>query len=168
MKSFDSPLKFAEFLAASITKEHVALQSGLKACAKVIERTAKSEFGVYQKSVEHFPAWEELADSTKEDRVRQGFSENEPLLRTGKLRDSISHEVSGLEAVIGSDSDVMVYQEFGTEKIPPRPVLGPAAFRNKQKIQKILGNAAITGMMGGERIDASLGYDADVSDEGEG
>ena len=34
--------------------------------------------------------------------------------------------VEELEAEIGSDSQIMVYQEFGTSKMPPRPVMGPA------------------------------------------
>ncbi|MFD2271416.1 hypothetical protein ACFS07_10450 [Undibacterium arcticum] len=71
------------------------------------------------------------------------------MLRSGKLRASISHQIHGLEAVVGSDSDIMVYQELGTEHIPPRAVLGPAAIRNKELILKTLGKAAAEGLLYG-------------------
>ena len=41
--------------------------------------------------------------------VAKGFTPDDPLLRTGQLRDSISHQVQGLDAVVGSTSEVMVY-----------------------------------------------------------
>jgi hypothetical protein len=40
----------------------------------------------------------------------------------------------------------MVYQELGTDRIPPRPVLGPAAYKNKDKIERILGEAVVHAM----------------------
>ena len=58
----------------------------------------------------------------------------EPLLRTGGLRDSISTHVEGAEATVGSVSPIALYQEQGTEHIPPRPFLGPAAFEGKKPI----------------------------------
>lgn len=165
MKEFESLLEFAEFLTMRALAEYEALHHGLKAVAKHIERVAKDEFGVYQPEVGPFPEWEELADSTKEDRLRQGYDPDEPLLRTGALRDSISHEVDGLEAEIGSDSDIMVYHEFGTEKIPPRPVLGPAAYRSKKQIEALVGAAVVSGMVGQSVLPAQLGYDADIKKE---
>jgi hypothetical protein len=56
----------------------------------------------------------------------------------------------------------MAYQEFGTPTIPPRPVIGPAAFRNKAKIMKIIGASAVLGMTNGVRIHSSLGYDMEI------
>jgi phage gpG-like protein len=162
MKEFNSLAAFASHLLAVEAAEVLALHHGLKAVAKAIEATAKAEIGHYQPAVGPFQAWPELADSTKADRVRQGFSENDPLLRTGEMRDSISHEVSGLEAVIGSDSDVMVWQELGTKTIPPRPVLGPAALLNEEKIKEILGKAAARGLLGGASMPAGLGYEFDT------
>ena len=42
-----------------------------------------------------------LAESTQAERVVQGYPANEPLLRTGELRDSIEHKlVSGDEAQV--------------------------------------------------------------------
>ena len=56
-----------------------------------------------------------------------GSDHETPWLETGSLRDSISYDVQGTEAVIGSGSDVAVYQELGTPSIPPRPFLGSTA-----------------------------------------
>lgn len=163
MKLFNNPAKFAEYLTKLVVKEEIALHEGLKKASKLIEKTAKSEIGHYQSDVGNFSEWPELAESTQDERERQGYTPNDPLLRTGELRDSISSKVEKLEAVIGSDSDIMVYQEFGTSRgIPARPVLGPAAFRNKDKIKAIMGSAAVAGLIGSEKIHPNLGYDFDV------
>jgi HK97 gp10 family phage protein len=80
------------------------------------------------------------------------------------MRESISHQVSGLEAALGSTDPKMVYHEFGTSKMPPRPVFGPAAFRNKEKIKTIIGEAVVTGLIGGSPIHPSLGYNIPVKE----
>ena len=49
----------------------------------------------------------------------------------------------GNEAVVGSKSDIAFYQEVGTPTIPPRPFIGPAAFKNKEKICQLLGEAVV-------------------------
>jgi len=149
MREFAHIGEMVAHLATMAAAETLALHHGLKKCAVAIEKTAKAEIGEYQGEVPPFSGWVELADSTKADRVAQGFTENDPLLRTGKLRDTISHQIDGLEAVIGSDSDIMVYQELGTEHIPPRAVLGPAAIHNKDLIIKTLGHAVAEGLLYG-------------------
>lgn len=137
-------------------------QHGLKAAAELLEREAKAEFGTYQQAVGPFEAWPDLADATKADRVAKGFTENDPLLRSGGLRDSIQHEVEEWEAIIGSEDPIMLFQELGTERIPPRPVLGTALWRNIDRIQQLVGFAAASGFVGGSPIDPSLGYDIGV------
>jgi hypothetical protein len=160
MKTFKSPGEFAKFLHKVALKEHSFLKHGLEESAKLVQDTAKSEFGIYQDEVGNFPAWAELTDATKLDRVRQGYTENEPLLRSGELRDSITYQIQDfiklLTALIGSPSDIMVYQELGTVHIPPRPVLGPAGFRNKEKIIAIIAAAALAGLLGADRVEQSF------------
>lgn len=160
MREFGSLGSFGMYLLEAATAEVVALEAGLAKVAEHVEKVAKSEFGEYQPGVGAFPAWTELADSTKAQRVALGYSENDPLLRSGELRDSIGHEVAGLEAVIGSTSDVMVYQELGTHTIPPRPVLGPAAIRSEKVIQRMIGEAAVLGILGMRTLPAALGISA--------
>lgn len=117
--------------------------------AEHIQHAAQKKIGEYQSHSGPFPGWPELAESTKADRAAQGFPENEPLLRTGTLRDSIEVHQEGDKAVVGSRDEVALYQEVGTEKgIPPRPFLGPAAFEAKQPIGVIAGNTLIAWISG--------------------
>jgi len=166
MKEFKSLMDFSAFMKLAVPIAMAAeLKRGLEASAKAIEETAKAEIGKYQPEVGPFPEWPELAEATQQDRERQGYSPDEPLLRRGDLRDSIKREVGNLEAVIGSKSEIAAYQEFGTDKIPARPFMGPAAFRNKDKIARAVGAAAVSGLFGGGRIHPALGYDMDVKPE---
>jgi HK97 gp10 family phage protein len=151
--TFDSMAVFALHLAESAVAVRIAEHHALTKAAKLIEKTAKAEIGAYQPAVGPFDAWAPLADSTVADRTSKGFTPDDPLLRSGELRDSIGYEVSGNEAAIGSTSDVMVYQELGTSKIPPRPVLGPAAYSNKEAVQAILGKAVVHAMEYGNAAD---------------
>ena len=162
MREFESLAKFAEHLAIMSVAVVAAEHKALKRCAKLVEATAKSEIGTYQDAVGPFPAWPALAESTEDQKEKSGYPLNSPLLRTGEMRDSIEHEVSGNEAVIGSKSDIAAYQEFGTDKIPPRPFIGPAAFRNKEKIRRIIGEATVEGLTVGAVIHPSLGYDMEI------
>lgn len=149
VREFMSLGDFALHLAAMATAVEVVAQQTLGKAARLIEREAKAEIGHYQPATAHFAAWAPLADATVEDRVRKGYSPDEPLLREGTLRDSIGHQVSGLEALVGSTSDIAVYQELGTSTIPPRAFLGPAAIRKKEQIEKLIGAAAANAMQYG-------------------
>lgn len=159
MKEFADVATFAEHLLLLNLAVERSVHKGLEKAAKLIENDAKRQIGHYQDAVGPFQDWAPLADSTEAEKARLGYPVDAPLLREGHLRDSIEHEVSGLEAVVGSKSDVAEYQEFGTRTIPPRPFIGPAAFKNKEVIQKILGKAMVEGLIGGEAIHQSLGYD---------
>lgn len=159
MREFDSLAKFGEHLAVMSVAIVHAEQKALETCARLVEKTAKEAIGEYQPAVGPFPEWAPLADSTEYQKAQMGYPADAPLLREGDLRDSIQHEVHGNEAVIGSKSDIAAYQEFGTATIPPRPFVGPAAFRNKEKIQRIIGEATVTGLVGGAVIHRALGYD---------
>lgn len=154
---------FALELATIEVRTRKHLESGLERVAQRVEKTAKAELGTYQPEVGPFQDWAELAESTKADRVRKGFTEDDPGLRSGEMQNSVEHQVHGLEAEIGSNDQNLVYFEFGTAKQPPRPVLGPAVIHNEKAIRKILGQAVVTGLIGGELIHQSLEYDREVS-----
>lgn len=68
-----------------------------------------------------------------EGAVRQSLSHapgddhTTPWLRTGELRASVGHQSDGAVAVVGSTSQVAVYQELGTPSIPPRSFLASSA-----------------------------------------
>jgi HK97 gp10 family phage protein len=99
-----------------------------------------------------------LTDAPVADRVSKGFTPDDPLLRTGELQDSIVHEVGDWQATIGSLDPVMEFHEFGTSKMPPRPVLGPALIHNAKEVQKLIGNAAISVFVGGDALKNSHDY----------
>ena len=124
------------------------VRKALKDAERVLVKEAKSEFGVYQDEVGPFKAWPELAQATKEDRVAKGFTENDPLLRSGKLRDEIVSERDHESVTVGSEDPVMAYQELGTGKIPPRPVLGTALFKHIDGLVDHFGKLGYLGLGG--------------------
>lgn len=106
---------FAELAATSDIK--VALTAHI--CAENTRRRAHDIFGDPQKL-------QTLAESTQAERERLGYPANEPLVRTGELRDSLKVEAEGPIAVVGSELEMMAWHEFGTSRTPSRPVLGIA------------------------------------------
>jgi phage gpG-like protein len=149
MKEFSTFGSFARHLGAlALVGEDVTHHLTQKS-AELIKEDAQKKLGEYQDHAGPFNAWAELADSTKDDRVAKGFPENEPLLRTGDLRDSIEVARHGNEAVVASSSDIAMYQELGTENgIPPRPFLGPAAFEAKLPIGELSARTLIAWISG--------------------
>lgn len=159
MKNFDSLAKFGMHLLEVEAGAVLAMKAGMHTIAQKVEDTAKAEIGHYQPAVGPFQDWAPLADATEDEKARLGYPLDAPLLREGALRESITHEVHGLEAIVGSASPVAAFQEFGTSTIPPRPFIGPAAFHNKEAIKAIAGGAAVSGLTGGQVIHPALGYD---------
>lgn len=127
-------------VAIEIALDHVQREALTKA-AKIICDEAKAEVGTYQGAAGNTPAWDPLSAATRADRVAKGFTEDDPLLRTGELRDSISFEVTGDEAVIGSDSPIAKFHELGTPTIPQRSFLAGAAYRKADEVVATIGSA---------------------------
>ncbi|MGE1069479.1 hypothetical protein [Pantoea agglomerans] len=131
--------QFARELSSSSARIATGLESSFRVIVKEIEETAKEEIGVYQPAYGPFDAWAPLAESTKADRIRQSYSEDEPLLRSGELRESIQSEVVGLAAIVGTKSKIGLWQEVGTKHIPPRPFIGPAYVRKIDPLMEAIG-----------------------------
>lgn len=144
-----SILSFIEHLGVMGAELVVAEAEGLHKAAEIVKAEAKASVGEYQPQSGPFAAWAPLADATKVDRVSQGYPEDEPELRSGALRDSIESTVlpNMREAEVGSDSDVMVYQELGTAKMPPRSILGGAAARREQDVVDLLSDRAVIALL---------------------
>lgn len=158
--NFGSLGSLAQHLASHVVADLHSAQKGLAKAAELIEQTAKQEIGHYQDAAGPFPEWESLAPETEEEKARLGYPLDAPLLRTGAMRDSIKHEVRPLEAIIGATDPKMAFHEFGTSRgVPPRPVLGPALYRNLEKVKHLVGYAAVAGMVGEDPIHPSLGYE---------
>ena len=95
----------------------------------VVEEAAKTVIGTYEYG------WPQLAASTQADRTAKGYPPNEPLLRTGQMRDSIAHlsalSVAGADGLVYSDDIIALWQELGTSRgIPPRSFLFKSLWLN--------------------------------------
>jgi len=91
------------------------LQKGLEKVGLLVERQAK--INVSQSGSKH------------------------PQVVTGRLRSSITHNVSPGEVEIGTNVYYGTYLEHGTVNHPPYPFLFPAVESNRQKIIDILKNS---------------------------
>lgn len=145
-------------------------RSAMDKATRIVQAEAKREIGSYQDQAGQFVAWAELADSTLADKERKGFGTPDPLLRTGDLRDGIERRVeqSGFlgitEGAVGSDSDIAVYQELGTQKMPPRSFLGGAAFRMADKVAEVLGASVVAALVGNKVYGGSIAINCDDND----
>lgn len=134
MKTFDSPGAFAKHLLKLAAIQHEVDKLILEKAAEEVRKTAAGMIGQYQEAIGPFVKWEDLADSTEKEKARLGYSLDAPLLRNGNLKRSIQKTVAVPEAVVGSDDQVMVYQELGTEHIPPRSTIGAASIHSAPRI----------------------------------
>lgn len=148
MKEFASFGSFARHLAVTAVVGEEVTHHITEKAAKIIQEDAQKRIGEYQDYTGPFNAWAPLAESTQEDRVAKGFTADDPLLRTGELRDSIEVSAKGNEAVVGSVGDIALYQEVGTDRIPPRPFLGPAGYDSKLSIGEMAGETLVAWISG--------------------
>ncbi|CAB3784318.1 hypothetical protein [Pararobbsia alpina] len=116
--------------------------------AEEIQKTAKGMIGEYQGAIGPYPAWEELADRTQQERARLGFSENDPGFRTGEMQKSVERTVIDAEAAIGSNDQNLVWFDIGTSKQPPRAVLGAAALHSRERVGAIIGKTMFAWLAG--------------------
>jgi hypothetical protein len=165
MKTFKSAARFAEFLGTVVVDNEMrSIPVGLHKAAALIQTESKAMIGSYQGTIGPFPAWASLSDATLNGfttssgvripgKIELGYSPGDnPLLRTGQLRDSIEITVHGEEAVIGSNDPVAKWQELGTPDaeypIPPRSFLGAAAFREEDKAIEAIIRPVINALIG--------------------
>ncbi|PHK92923.1 hypothetical protein CR162_21365 [Pseudoroseomonas rhizosphaerae] len=152
---FDGYGAFAKHLRKVASKVEAAQRRGLRQGAAMMAATAKGMHGEYQPSDRVSNAWAPLAPRTVAERTRRGFSPDEPLLRTGALRDSIGFSVQGDEALVGSTSPLAVHHEKGTARIPPRPVFSKTAVIHGRGAARLVG-AHVAATMASMPVDALL------------
>ncbi len=164
MRRFDDPAQFLRFMQGMPQRLRTAAHAGLTDGARIIQHEATAEIGHYQGEAGPFPAWEELDKDTKAQRVALGFTENDPLLRTGALRDHIDMTAGAEKATIGVPhevvgdgskanpirdiGDVATYLELGTSHMPPRSFLGGAAVRKTSQAVDAAAGAVAAALAG--------------------
>jgi phage gpG-like protein len=143
---------FGELAAKLMTAEadmKLAQEAAVEKACQMVEKWAKKAIGQYLPGYN----WAQLKEATQEERVRLGYSANEPLLRTGELRDSIGHfvEREGAEVIgyVGTNDPVAKYHEYGTSRMPPRSFLGASMMAQERAIVEMTGHLFAAAMQGG-------------------
>lgn len=144
MKTYESFGALARALERAAARLPETYATAMAAGAESVKQEAQARIGHRQ------PGWQELADSTLAEKARLGYAgvplpggdgDQNPLLRTGGMRDSIKAESSEAGFVVGSADEVLAYQELGTARMPARPVLGPALLNTAPALTEVLGGA---------------------------
>jgi HK97 gp10 family phage protein len=91
-------------------------------------------------SAEILKAFEEATERALEKigLVAEGYAKKLAPVDTGRLRNSISHEVDGQDVYIGSNVEYAPYVELGTARQKAQPFLKPAATEHSQTYKGIL------------------------------
>jgi hypothetical protein len=138
-----TPEQFLALLETATADAHLTAALALHETMSAVALEAKGYIG------HELNEWKPLADSTIAEKEHLGYvgqeSATDPLLRTGELRKSIELEVdaASLTGVVGSNDKIAIYQELGTEKIPPRPFLSTSMFRAQPVAEHLFGNATV-------------------------
>jgi hypothetical protein len=158
--------EFARHLERSIVMAKPLIEVGLARLGEHTKTVAAEEFG------HEMPMWEPLSEATLQGfrhpygfwikgKVELGYtghiSATDPLLRSGKTRDSLDVAVEGLTQAVGSPSKVMLWQEMGTfnsltGNIPPRPAIAYAALHSLPYAAEVFGELAVSLLTPGLRI----------------
>lgn len=141
MKTFNLS-QFSKHLGKVVSNYKSYEMKASNILGEILDKKARNSIGHLQDEAGPFEEWKELADSTKKDKERLGYvfnSEYNPLYRTGELLDSIGFVFNQMLRILylGSTSEIMIYQELGTDKIPPRSVLGMTLYKAKLLIISI-------------------------------
>jgi hypothetical protein len=142
-----SPDEFAAMLKLAAVRAKAEIDIPTEIVMVEAEKRAKEAIGTYGFG------WPQLAESTQADRVAKGYAANEPLLRDGTLRESISHQTEltfdGAEGVLGSGEKTALWAELGTSRgEPPRPALSDSLMRAGPDIETAFGEFLMTVISG--------------------
>ena len=151
-RELESVEALARVLVATAVTWRVERKHILSAVGKQLTKDMRGQIGHYQAGVGNYLEWAELAESTEDEKARVGAPPDAPLLRFGDLLKSFRYSVEGEELYAGSIDPVMEYHEFGTSKMPPRSVVGPALLKNIETIKNLMGYAVVDAVVSGQRM----------------
>jgi len=130
--------QLADRLEGAGARFKAELPEALAEAGEIVKLDAQARIGHYQ------AGWQQLAESTQAERVRLGYSANDPLLRSGELRDAVAVRVEENVVAVGVGGDMAVIaraQEYGTAHIPPRPFLRPAMLETLPQTGRVIAAA---------------------------
>ena len=126
--TFDSIDAFLAHLATLEAAVEAAQRKGETEAGKQLVRHAQAMIGAEDEK------WAPLAAATVAEKERYGWtgrvSATDPLLRTGEYRLSFSFRVDERGLLWGTDDPIGPYMEWGTIKMPARPVVSLTMFRH--------------------------------------
>ena len=135
---FTSIASFVRHLETRPAAMEKAEQQGLKLVGQLFVAECQALIG------QELDSWAPLAASTVIEKERLGYvgrvSATDPLLARGDLSLSFSYELHRHMVVFGSDDPVMLFHEYGTSKMPPRPVVGPVTAHHGKEGAELVGN----------------------------
>lgn len=161
MKEFQSCAEFARFLQFAAAETPEAQTHGMAAASEIMQKEAKAEIGTYAQAAGPFPSSQPLSEATLYGFVHptagwipgklESYPED-PLLRTGGMRDSIEAAHDHNSAVVGSNDEVALWQELGTASalypIPPRSFLGRSLFVTQEACVSAIMRRILTPLVG--------------------
>jgi hypothetical protein len=138
--------QFEAQLAASLSRVVPSIEIGLDKVGTLALTLAGHYPGTYQ------PGWAPLAESTLKDKADKGFPVPSPLKRTGEMAESYKKELelAELAVVVGSPEEKALWQEMGTSRIPPRPVVATAMSNSLPYAADVFGEIAV-GLLTGKK-----------------
>ena len=153
----DSLGALAEILEARSAAAVVATRKALKEGAELVKAEAQDVIGHYQPAKGDVPAWAPLSPATQEDRVAKGFTPDDPLLRSGELRDSIEVRPVDDDAMLVGVFDpemqtIAAAMEFGYINVragrfvEPRSFITGTAFKKASEVGELIERAFIESM----------------------
>jgi hypothetical protein len=189
MREFRDIASFVRYLQTLEPRVETAIHRGLTEGGRMIQEEAQHSIGHYQTSAGPFRAWPPLAEATlyggkdlhghtHPGKIELGFAPpDNPLLRTGELRDHIELSIGHHKAVVGvpdetvgdgtpenpvrNIGDVAVWQEFGDRNMPARSFLGRAGFVRAKAAAHAIGHAVYLALAGKPHISVSVHYRTD-------
>jgi hypothetical protein len=123
---------FARFLVDEvIVNADTGRKEALEVMAKAIKSKARGVLGT------HEYGWPPLEPET----IARKATGDSPLLETGEMRDSIDYTIiePGKRAEVGSNSDIAVFMELGTERVPARSFLAQTGARHGKAAAELAG-----------------------------
>ena len=146
MRSFPTIDAFLAHLARAPAEMQAAQRKGEEIAGAALVEHAKDLIGQEQEG------WPALAASTVEQKQRIGWtgrvSATDPLFARGELRASIANTVDQSGITLGSTDPIAPFHEYGTSRMPPRPVIEPTMVKHGQEATETIAEHVVAALVG--------------------